>query len=84
MNKFITLILCALITGCSLYTPRGMVAVPVTIAPKLMIPKKPKLSISTITDKSKPMDIEKAQVKDLDALMVYSAQLIKLIESLNI
>lgn len=69
-----------LINSCA---PHRITAIPVTRAPVVLTPPKPTLLTSKLTLQSSAMQVEKAQVTDLDALMTYCNQLLKLLDSLN-
>lgn len=79
--KLLIILLCILLSACSHYSARNIVAVPLSATLiKIKIPPKPILLSAHLTKDSTPMQVEKAQVTDLDAMIVYSKQLLKLLK----
>lgn len=81
--KFLTVLLCILLTACS-SCPNKITMIPVSATiVKIKIPPKPTLLSTHLTKDSTPMQVEKAQVTDLDAMIVYSKQLLKILRELQ-
>jgi hypothetical protein len=70
-----------LLAACAGCPARNIVAVPISATlVRIKIPPKPILLSTHLTKDSTPMQVEKAQVTDLDAMIVYSKQLLKLLK----